>query len=333
MRVSGIAPTRDSPRRLALGKIPISILNATVLRMVGANSDRVVTPASAGVDFAAIRIGLGYIVVSSDPVTGVSDEIGRYAVTVSANDVATCGHPAQFAESVILLPEGSRPNDVARVARQVHQAAKDAGIAIVGGHTEVTPGLRRPIVMVTAFGFVEDYVSSRDAASGDTIMMTKTAGLEGTAVLTGSRRLLDDLSVIPEATLAYGTGRVHAMHDCTEGGVLGAVFEMALAAGLGFELNSASVPVADATKDVCRRKGIDPLKLISSGALLLSVEAGKEEEVAKAVSPVRITTIGRFTSSGRFLIGRSGRKNVVRSAPEDELWRALGRSSGGRDRL
>ena len=316
-----------------MGKIPIGILNSTVLRMVGARSDRVVTPAKAGVDFAAIRVGSGYAVVSSDPVTGVSREIGRYAVTVSANDVATCGHAAQFAESVILLPEGSTSDDVGRVARQIHRGAKDAGIAIVGGHTEVTPGLRRPVVMVTAFGFVEDYVSSCDARAGDTIMMSKTAGLEGTAVLTGSRKLLDDLSVIPEATLAYATGNVHAMHDCTEGGVLGAIFEMALAAGIGFELSAESVPVADATEKVCRKMGLDPLRLIGSGALLFSVESGKEEEVVEAVSPVRVTPIGRFTSSGRSLIGKAGRRTLIRSAPEDELWRVFGRSSRGRDGL
>jgi len=330
--VTGLHSVRGDSRRLATGKIPISILNSTVLKMVGVDSDRVVTPAKAGVDFAAIRAGSGYVVTSSDPVTGVARDIGRYAVAVSANDVATCGHAAQFAESIILLPEGSSPGDVSRVARQIHRAAKEAGITVVGGHTEVTPGLRRPIVMVTAFGLVEDYVASCDARAGDTIMMTKTAGLEGTAVLTGSKRMLESLSVIPEATRAYAQGSVHAMHDCTEGGVLGAVFEMSMAAGLGFELYSAKVPVAGVTEKLCRKMGLDPLKLIGSGSLLLSVEPGMEEEIAKAVSPVRVSSIGRFSPAGRFLIGKDGRKEAVRSAPEDELWRALGRPSGGRDR-
>jgi hydrogenase maturation factor len=130
------------PNRLGVGKIPIRILNSTVLRMVGAESDRIVTPAKAGVDFAAVKVGGGYMLVSADPITGVSKEIGRYAVMVSANDVATSGCRPQFAESVILLPEGSNARDVGRVARQIHDTAKESGISILGGHTEVTPGLR-----------------------------------------------------------------------------------------------------------------------------------------------------------------------------------------------
>jgi len=319
--------------RLPVGKIPIEVLNKTVLRLTGAKSDRITTPAKAGIDFAAIRAGNGYIVVSADPVTGVSKEIGRYAMRVSANDVATCGHRPEFAESVILMPEGSNSRQLARIAWQVHESAEKLGIAIVGGHTEVTPRLSNPIVIVTAFCYVDDYVTSGEAMAGDTIMMTKTAGLEGTAVLGGSRRFLDRLSVVDEAVAAYGTGCVHAMHDCTEGGVLGAVFEMSYASGLGFELDEGRVPVDPETARLCRRHALDPLKLIGSGALLLSVKKGKEQEVAKAISPVKATMVGAFRRTGRTLIRRDGSLMKLSEAPEDELWRALARPSGRRHGL
>jgi len=257
------------------------------------------------------------------------ENIGRYAISVSANDVATCGSRPQFAESVVLLPDGADVGLAKKIATQMHLEAKRLGISIVGGHTEVTPGLKRPIVAVTAFSFVDDYVSSRDAIVGDTIMMTKTAGLEGTAVLSGSEESLDTISVVDEAVAAYGTGRVHAMHDCTEGGVIGAVFEMSLAAGLGFELEVKRVPVSPQTRSLCRRLVIDPLKLIGSGALLLAVAKGDESAVVERLKPIcRVTAVGSFTKGGRHLIDPKGRRIVVRAAPEDELWRALRRSSG-----
>ena len=321
---------RSTFRRLPIGKVPIDVLNTTVLRFTGAHSDRITTPAKAGVDFAAVRAGNGYIVVSADPVTGVSKEIGTYALRVSANDVATCGHRPQFAESVILLPEGSTSRQVEEIARQVHESAKRLEIAIVGGHTEVTPGLSHPIVVITAFCYVGDYVTSGDAMPGDSIIMTKTAGMEGTAILGGSKRFLDKLSVVDEAVTAYGTGCVHAMHDCTEGGVLGAVFEMSLASRLGFELVERRVPVAPETANLCRMYAIDPLKLIGSGALLLSVEKGREQQVMNALSPVRATTVGTFKKSGRTLVRKDGSMVTLLEAPEDELWRAVARASGRR---
>lgn len=317
-------------RRLSTGKIPIDILNSTVLKLTGVESERVTTPARAGLDFAAVKAGNGYVVVSADPVTGVSKEIGTYAMRVSANDVATSGHRPQFAESVILLPEGSTSLQVEKIARQIHEAAKRLEIAIVGGHTEVTPGLHHPIVITTAFSYVDDYVTSGDAMPGDTILMTKTAGLEGTAILAGLKSYIDQLSVVDEAVAAYGTGYVHAMHDCTEGGVLGAVFEMALASGLGFELEESRVPVATETAKLCRKWAIDPTKLIGSGALLLSVEKGREEEVINALSPLKVSIVGTFKKSGRVLVRKDGTRVTLAKAPEDELWRALARASSGR---
>jgi len=319
--------------RLSLGKIPIAVLNSTFLRLTGASSDAVVTPPLAGLDFAALKVGGKYMVVSADPVTGVAEGIGRYAISVSANDVATSGNRPQFAESVVLMPEGADERYAMKIATQMDSEARKIGLCIVGGHTEVTPGLHHPIVVVTAFSFVDGYVSSRDAREGDTIMMSKTAGLEGTAVLGGKSRFLDNLSVVEEATAGYATGAVHAMHDCTEGGVLGAAFEMSLASGLGFELEEKRVPVAPETKEICRRQGIDPLKLIGSGALLFAVEKGKEPKVSRALSTVcRVSSIGTFTKAGRTLVRKDGTRKTLHKAPEDELWRAFARTPGRRYR-
>lgn len=321
-------------KRLSTGKIPIDVLNSTFLKMTGARSSRVVTPAKAGLDFAAIRVGRRYLIVSTDPVTGVVKSIGRYAVNVSANDVATSGHRPQFIELVVLLPEGTGDAYVRELALQIHTEAKRLGVSIAGGHTEVTPGLRRPIVAVTAFSLVDGYITSGDARKGDTIMLTKTAGLEGTAVLGGGNKFPRGISVVDEADAAYRTGWVRAMHDCTEGGVLGAVFEMSHASGLGFEIKEELVPVAPQTRRICSRLGLDPLKLIGSGSLLLAVKPGKEAAVKEALAPFCPTTvIGRFTGRRRTLVRVGGRRERVESAPEDELWSVLGRAARSRRRL
>jgi hydrogenase maturation factor len=327
---------------LPLGKIPIELLEATVLKMTGASSPGLVTSPKAGLDFSAIKFNHGSLIVSADPITGVSSEIGCYAIRVSSNDVATSGNRPQFAETVILLPQGSDAADVSRLAKQIHGAAKEIGVTIVGGHTEITPGLGKPIVVVTVFSFVEKYVSSQDAREGDSIMMTKTAGIEGTAAIAReldtpggflplrvakrARGFLDRLSVVDEAVAAFKTGQVNAMHDCTEGGVLGAAYEMSLASGLGFEMKESSVPVAPETRIICGRLALDPLKLIGSGSLLISVRKGSEKTVQAALTQIcEVTTVGHFTARERVLLRADGSESKVSSAPEDELWRALSR--------
>jgi len=320
------------------GKIPIDLLEKTVLKLTGKGSKSVVTPPKAGLDFAAVKVGSKYMLVSADPITGVTKDIGEYAINVSANDVATSGNRPQFAETVVLLPEGAGRRSVANVASQLDVAARKLGMAIVGGHTEVTPSLDRPIVMVTAFSFVDDYVTSGDAREGDSIMMTKTAGLEGSAVLATGGSLagaigreaalrasgfLSKISVVEEAVAAYATGYVGAMHDCTEGGVLGAVYEMSLASGLGFTLDEEAVPVASETRAICRHLSLDPLKLIASGSMLLSVKAGKEEDVRRRLKGTRVTRVGEFVKKGRVLVRADGREVRLNAAPEDELWRAI----------
>jgi hydrogenase expression/formation protein HypE len=337
-------------KQLHLGKLPIEVLSKTTLAMTGSVSPLLVAGPKPGLDFAAVKIGARYLIVSADPITGVSENIGRYAVKVSANDVATSGNRPQFAESIVLLPERSSAAYVGRIARQIGGAAKESGITIVGGHTEVTPGLRNPIVAMTVFSMVDRFISSSGARDGDTMMMSKTAGLEGTAEIATDSRLLSgkltpsmarhaanlisQVSITEEAVAGFQTGHVRAMHDCTEGGVLGAAYEMSLASGLGFVLDEVAVPVAPVTRAICSLLSIDPLKLIGSGSLLLAVEPGGEAEVEGALKPIcRMSRVGRFQKGRRVMLARNGLELPIREAPEDELWRVLSRSGGRRQRL
>ncbi len=338
---------KEKQGRLSLGKLPPDVMARYLFGMTGASSKRVVVEPSLGLDFGVVRLGGPksrgrYLIVSSDPITGVRERAGWYAVNVSANDVATSGNRPEFMQSIILLPEGATEGDVERIATDMHRTAKGLGITIVGGHTELTPGLDRPIVVTTAFAVVDAYVTAAGAREGDSLMMTKTAGVEGTAIIgadgrfnkrldagtvAAARKFFEKLSVVDEAVSAYGTGAVHAMHDCTEGGVLGALYEMATASGLGLEVDEEDIPVARETRKVRSVLGVDPLKLISSGTLIVAVERGKEERVSEATASVgsSIATIGRFRK-GKVVLTRGGKAEVVKGPPNDEIWRLHERS-------
>jgi len=328
---------------LKLGKLPPEVLEKYLLRMTGAPSKDLVVAPSLGVDFGVVRKGGINLIVSSDPVTGVSERVGWYGVNVSANDVSTSGNRPQYLQSIILLPEGASVRDVARVSAEIHSTASKLRVTIVGGHTELTPGLHRPIVITTVFAFARSYVTAADAVAGDSILITKTAGVEGTAICASdspglvakigesavkrARAYFRRMSVVDEAVAAFETGAVHAMHDCTEGGVLGAVYEMSIASGLGFELREANVPVATETKEICSALRVDPLRLISSGTLLLSVKPGREEQVKSAVARAgsRATVVGRFTKGSKVLVRKNGVRDLVEDAPTDELWKLIAR--------
>jgi len=333
---------KEELSRLSLGKLPPEVMERYLFGMTGARSRRVVVEPSVGLDFGVVRLGGEkakgrYLIVSSDPITGVRERAGWYAVNVSANDVATSGNRPEFMQSVILLPEDASERDVRQLSSEMHRTAKGLEIAIVGGHTELSPGLHRPIVVTTAFAVAGSYVTAAGAREGDTLMMTKTAGVEGTAILgtdarftrrldrktvSGAASHFDRLSVVDEAVVAYRTGVVHAMHDCTEGGVLGALYEMATASGLGLEVAEADIPVSRETRRICTALAVDPLKLISSGTLLIAVKEGEEGLVSEAVGSVgsRATPIGRFRK-GKVLLTRRGTAERVTGPPKDEIWR------------
>jgi hydrogenase expression/formation protein HypE len=333
---------KEARRGLSLGKLPPEVMSKYLFGMTGARSKKVVVEPSLGLDFGVVRVGGvesdgRFLIVSSDPITGVRERAGWYAVNVSANDVATSGNRPEFMQSIILLPEDASEGDVRRVSSDMHATAKGLGIAIVGGHTELSPGLHRPIVVTTAFAMADSYVTASGAREGDTLMMTKTAGVEGTAILgTDARfnrrleretveaaaRYFGKLSVVEEAVRAFQTGVVHAMHDCTEGGVLGALYEMATASGLGLEVSERDVPVSRETKRICSALGVDALKLISSGTLMVAVAKGKEALVREAVGAAgsSIAPIGRFTK-GKVVLTRDGSAVELKGPPADEIWR------------
>jgi hydrogenase expression/formation protein HypE len=328
-----------SNRALPEGKLPMNFLRAMLDSIPRGNL--IVAP-KIGVDVGVSKIRGKYLVSSSDPITGTHVKMGWYAVNVSANDVATSGIMPDVLNVVALFPSKTRATIIQRVMTELNKTAAELGIAVAGGHTEITPLLKRPVLIVTAMGSGNKFVTAADARSFDSILMTKTAGIEGASILASlptvkemmpprdcrdASSMLKHLSIIKEANIAFRTGRVHAMHDVTEGGILGAVYEMSVASNLGFEIFQDSIPVEDSTQRICQRLSVNPLRLIGSGSLLLACGGTSTKLITRRLraASVRCTEIGKFLPLRRGRLLKTKRKQIALTerSIEDEIWDAL----------
>jgi hydrogenase maturation factor len=336
--------------RFLVGKVPNKVLEEIVFRNLGAERADVILSPSIGEDAAIVQAGKELLAVSSDPITGAEEWLGWIAVHVSANDVATRGVQPRWFNSIILLPKKSTAVLVEKICTQMDKAASQLNIAIVGGHCEVTPSIEHPIVTGCAIGVVEEgkYVTCKEAKIGDKIIMTKGAGIEGTAILASDRRadlqevfdekllnqaenFFERISVVKDALTAFRTGGVSAMHDPTEGGIAGGLHELAEAANVGFNIYEKNVLIPEETRKICSYFDIDPLQLISSGSLLIVAEEKKTEEIIGNLSnnSIQSSVIGEVTESelGRNLFIKAGEKTSLARPVSDHLWKALAQST------
>jgi len=334
--------------KLPPGKIPVDILKEVVFKNLGAERKEVVIGPSAGIDGAVLDLGDKSLVVSMDPITGAVERIGWLAVNVNANDVATFGVEPAFLFSCIMLPENADRKLVETISSQMSDAAKKLGIAIVGGHCESTPNLSNPIVVGCILGLTEKgcYVTAAGAKPGDKLILTKSAGIEGTAILATDREkelgktlsaavleeaktFWNQISVVKDALTACRTGGVHAMHDPTEGGVAGGIHEIADASNVGVKIFEEAIMVQPETAKICSHFQIDSLQLIGSGALVISAEAESSSQIVKNLKRERIqaAVIGEVTENTdqRVLVQKNGGTEALPRPSSDHLWTALRR--------
>ena len=334
--------------KLPLGKIPIDILKEVVFKNLGVDRKEVIVGPSVGIDGAVLDLGDKSLVISMDPITGAVERIGWLAVNVNANDVATFGVEPAFLFSCILVPENADRKLVETISAQMNVAAKDLEIAIVGGHCESTPGLTKPIVVGCTMGLTEKgrYVTAAGAKPGDKLILTKSAGIEGTAILATDREpelkkamsamvlqnakdFYKQISVVKDALTACKTGGVHAMHDPTEGGVAGGIHEMADASNVGVKVFEEAIPVQPETAQVCSYFQIDPLQLIGSGALLISGETKSASETVRNMKheQIQASVIGEFTKNTdqRVLVQKDTGTKALPRPLSDHLWTAMRR--------
>jgi hydrogenase maturation factor len=308
----------------------------------------VIVGAAPGEDAAVLEIPGHldrYLVAASDPVT-LSAQPGAFAVQVNANDIAVMGAEPRWLLASVLLPPDAEEADVRAVMDGLRSGCEALGVALVGGHTEVTASVVRPVVAATMVGLVapDDLVTSGGGQPGDLLLLAGRVAVEGTAILAAEygdgllargvgAGVLEEamgllyspgISVLPAVRAVTGAALPHAMHDPTEGGVLAAARELALASGTGLRLDAGRVPVLPACAVICRALDLDPLALLASGSLLAAVHPDDVGDVLDALkdSGIHAAAIGelRPPDEGMLLL-RGGREQPLPEVARDELAR------------
>jgi hydrogenase maturation factor len=332
---------------LPSGKVPLNLLSSLLPRRLPPGAGVVIGPA-VGEDAAVVRLKGELLVVKSDPITLASRDMGRYLVEVNANDVAVMGAKPRWLLLTILLPPGREARrHFSAIMRQVQEACDERKIALVGGHSEVTEGLSRPIAVGAMFGEIDGsrILDKRQIRAGDELFLTGSIAIEGTAALARdfqpllrarglgqsllqrARKLLfqPGISVVRAAEIAAPVAGVRALHDPTEGGIIGAVYELGVRAGCGIQLDADSIPILSETAAICQVLGLDPFRLLASGSLLIAAAPGTEGALENAFSNTGIgfTKIGKFQPAdrGSWAVA-DGKRMRLRAPDRDELARA-----------
>ena len=286
-----MSPAKPTLAPLPVGKLPPELL-AAILSRAPLDDPRVLVGPGIGLDCAVVDTGERLTVYKSDPISFATDQIGFYLVQVNANDIATTGARPCWLLVTLLLPEQRTPADLPEaIMAQIHDACRDLGVSVIGGHTEITTGLDRPIAVGTMIGEVArgKLVTPRGATAGDRILLTKGVPIEATTLLAREfpERLRGTLTqseieeaqaylfepgigITRDARIALDAGRVSAMHDPTEGGIVTALWELAEASRKTLRIDTDRIPVPALARRVCAAFGIDPLSSIASGSLLIT---------------------------------------------------------------
>ena len=333
-------------RLMKPGKLPPELLER-LLRRIEVHDPQVLLGPRLGEDAALIDYGDKVLVVKSDPITFATELIGWYAVQVNANDVACMGAKPRWFVASLLLPEGTTPQQVEAVFDQLVAACRSLDVTLVGGHTEVTHGLPRPILVGAMLGEVEKgrEVRSSGMQVGDRIVLTKGIAIEGTALLAreaaeklsqlnvpdetiaSARELLTSpgISVVKEALVACNAVLVHALHDPTEGGLVTGLHEMAYASGTGVVVHQDRIRVVPETSILCKALRLNPLGLLASGALLIAVARGDVPPLLTALREVGIEAVEIGEALPRAedasMVTAEGRKTNLPRFERDELAR------------
>jgi hydrogenase expression/formation protein HypE len=294
--------------RYSLGKLPAEHL-ARLFAQYLATDERVIVGPGIGHDAAVISFSDRYLVAKTDPITFATDEIGWYAVHVNANDVACTGATARWFLTALLLPQSNTDEAlIDEIFEQMADTCQQLGITLVGGHTEITHGFDRPVVVGFMLGEVapEALVRPDGARPGDTLLLTKGIAVEGTALIAREKgdqltsvdrslvkrsgRFLYEpgISVVRDAAVATAAGEVHAMHDPTEGGLATGLWELADAAQVGLTVEQDAIPILPETTTLCEALGLNPLGLIASGALLIVAPPDDAVEIQTALEDQNI---------------------------------------------
>lgn len=320
------------------GKLNWDDLKGLINNNKSVKRDEVRVRNGVGEDCSVINFGEYECVVSTDPITGAAENIGRLAVHVNCNDVASCGVDPMAILVTILAPENTTFEEINDVMKQINEETSKINVEIIGGHTEITSAVNRIVVSCTVLGkcISGKAVSTAGAQLGDDIVVTKSLALEGTNIIVNdkidrlkdvltkeeieeAKEYINKISVIMEGKVSGEFG-VNSMHDITEGGVLGALWELADASNVGFKVYEDRMPITAVTRKVCKVFNIDPLKLISSGSMIITTKNGEELVKLLMKNGINSTIIGNITNDKGILVKELEGEVIVPQPERDELF-------------
>ena len=326
--------------RLEIGKVPVEILNRIVLDPINNNlnkRDDIIVRPSTGEDCSAVDLGGELCVLSTDPITAAGSNAGYLVVHINCNDAASSGAEPIGMLLTALMPAGSTEDDLKSIIDGAYKAAKELGIEILGGHTEVTTAVNKPVISGTVIAKTKGrkFISSGGAKTGQHIIMTKWAAIEGTSIIVNdyedklksimpqsvideAKEIASKISVVREGIIASEYGAT-AMHDATEGGILGAVWEVAECSDVGVEVYADKIPVLECTRKICDAADINCYRLISSGTMIITAYDGEKLVNTIKAAGINAAVIGRVTEKGRYVTLNGVREELL-PQEKDEIY-------------
>lgn len=327
---------------MKVGKVPETVLKRSVLKQIRTDRPEVLVGASVGEDCAAVALQEDEMfVLSTDPITGTEKDIGHLAIQITLNDLASAGAEPIGVMLTFLLPEKLSEAKLRTMMEQAEAAAHAANVQIMGGHTEVTRSVNQPVISVVGVGKVKKgcLIRTGGARPGMDVIITKWVGLEGTSIIAKEReaelltryphmlvetaRNFDAyLSVLPEARIAVECG-VSAMHDVTEGGIFGALWELAESAGVGLEIDLKTIPIRQETVEICEFFDINPYELISSGSMLMAASDGTGLVRALTAAGIPAVCVGKVTDGNDRVLVSGEERRFLEPPKADMLYQVV----------
>lgn len=323
---------------MKIGKLPNDILKKEILSKIKIKDKNVLVGPSVGEDCSILDFGEEKCVITTDPITGATKDIGSLAIHISCNDIASSGAIPIGVMVTLLVPPKCELDDIKRIMNDISKTCDELSISVLGGHTEVTDAVNKVIISITAIGKGKSIVKTGGAKINDDIVVTGYAGLEGTVIIAGDkeeellnhferheieslRNMLPNISVVKTGIIASKFG-VNSMHDATEGGILGAIWEVGEASGLSVYIEEDKIPIKDETKKIADIFKINPYKLISSGSMIITTQNGKKLVELLKANNINSEVVGKIINTEDKLITKDGIEKL--SPPDsDEIYKIV----------